>query len=66
MNSFMLHNSVGNCAGKQSWGNHWGYLADQSKYSYCICCGDKYDPEASLGCPDSPWANKGNLGILLF
>lgn len=53
-NKFTLENAVGKCA-KTLKGNAPNDT-DPSLYQSCFCCGDKYNPNPSLGCPLSPWA----------
>jgi hypothetical protein len=56
-NSFTLNNPVGNCTKDQIL-DEGGAKADQSRFSYCVCC-DYYYPQAELGCPSNPWGKLG-------
>jgi hypothetical protein len=50
---FVLFKPVGMCAINLSSNSPSG--ADPLLYKSCFCCGDKYNPDPSLGCPANPW-----------
>lgn len=52
-NQFEIENAVGECGTSLKNDYPWG--SNPSYYKSCFCCGEKYNPDPSLGCPVSPW-----------
>lgn len=71
-NIFTLTNAVGQCTKRQIHDYNFfngNFLqnfkllkllflgaTNETLYEYCVCCGNKYNPDPSLGCPKNPWA----------
>jgi hypothetical protein len=53
-NAFTLRKPIENCA--KTIKEDRPDLVDTHLYKKCFCCGDKYNPHHSLGCPVNPWA----------
>lgn len=51
---FIMRNEVGLCT-HGLIDDNVGFLFEPSMMNYCICCGDHFEPDASLNCPQDPW-----------
>ncbi len=59
-NSFVLNKPRGQCTKHQLEGiEDDGRSPDEDLLSYCVCCGDDYNPDPLMNCPLSPWKNEG-------